>query len=119
MSLPTSSRDRIADILLATSNGDASATALPPPGAFFAEDPSEHARVRKTPTPKNPNARVDPAFMTILTVPERRSRKETPTDTWIGFVTAANAIDQPRSPVSSFHRVLFYGPARDEYRAMR
>jgi hypothetical protein len=44
--------------------------ALPlPPGAFFADDPSEHPKVSKRPTPKNPSARADPVFMTVLAVP--------------------------------------------------
>src|SRR5882724_7893732 len=82
---PRSSRDRIAASPLATSSGDASVAAVPPPVALFAEDPSEHARVRKTPTPKKPNARVDPAFMTSLpapTGPRHNWRDGTPRSFW-------------------------------------
>src|SRR5882724_1032029 len=66
---PRSSRDRIAASPLATSSGDASVAAVPPPVAFLAEDPSEHARVRRTLTPTTASARVNPVLMTILAVP--------------------------------------------------
>src|SRR5882724_3823848 len=66
--LSTSSREWMTAIRLATVSGEASAATALPLAAFFADDPSEQPKVRKTPTPKNPSARVDPVFMTILAV---------------------------------------------------